>query len=496
MAKKSTPKIETTRAPRGELTASALVDAIVASPDDRIERHYLEVKSTLDLTDPGDRAKLAKFVLGAGNRMPDKAATAFEGCAVMVIGASSGSLAGIPPIEALDIENAVAPFIGADGPRWDLVRVPVPGSQNDVLLLIVDPPTLGQPPFICQKDGGGGLQNGAVYVRSDGSTHLAKADELKQLFARGASVALDVDFDVSITGDVKRLSVDFDQPCDDYIDAVRTRLLDTLEASKPKPKPDPTPETPVEIDPSGKGDSRKADELDLFVNTGKLGNLAALTAKIPMFPDEPEKRTEAEYKAEIDAWEKKIREGWTAAVLKLVAAKLQPVTIQLANRVETYFHDVQLKIHLEGDVHGFEGELDGEADSPEDLGLPSPPRKWGPTPNSLLRTGHFDASYLGRSIAANPAAFRPSRVDWHNSGSVDITFNVGDLRPNETDRCDDGDLTLTVPAMSETEIVRGTWEITARDHHKVYRGRLSVPVDNRDLTADLRIVLGLEHERT
>ena len=40
--------------------------------------------------------------------------------------------------------------------------------------------------------------------------------------------------------------------------------------------------------------------------------------------------------------------------------------------------------------------------------------------------------------------------------------------------------------------IRGTWEITAQGHNKVYRGDLELPVVGRDLTHALRVVLGLD----
>ncbi len=63
------------------------------------ERHYLELKSTLDLSQKKDIVKIAKFVLGAANRMPDVAASAFEGYGVMVIGVAEKTVTGIQPVE-------------------------------------------------------------------------------------------------------------------------------------------------------------------------------------------------------------------------------------------------------------------------------------------------------------------------------------------------------------------------------------------------------------
>ena len=79
------PELDISRAPRGVLAAQRLV-AAVAEQGDLAERHYLELKSELDLSTKKDKEKIAKFILGAANRMPDVAATAFEGYGVMIIG--------------------------------------------------------------------------------------------------------------------------------------------------------------------------------------------------------------------------------------------------------------------------------------------------------------------------------------------------------------------------------------------------------------------------
>jgi hypothetical protein len=65
-------EIDLTRVPRGELAARVLVAAL-AQTDDRAERHFLEIKSSVDLKSKEGIAKVAKFILGAANRMPDVA---------------------------------------------------------------------------------------------------------------------------------------------------------------------------------------------------------------------------------------------------------------------------------------------------------------------------------------------------------------------------------------------------------------------------------------
>jgi len=99
------------RAPLGQRAASALV-AELAKLDDTVERHYLEMKSDLDPS-KNEFAKIAKYILGSANRMPELAAKAFEGYGVMVIGVVPGEVRGIPPVEMMEIDKIVKPKMAA-----------------------------------------------------------------------------------------------------------------------------------------------------------------------------------------------------------------------------------------------------------------------------------------------------------------------------------------------------------------------------------------------
>lgn len=109
-------ELDTTRAPRGVLAAQALVKA-VPEQGDSAERHYLELKSALDLSTKKDKEKIAKFILGAANRVSNVAATAFEGYGVLNIGVARGAITGIPPVEMMEISKAIQKYVGAVGPR-------------------------------------------------------------------------------------------------------------------------------------------------------------------------------------------------------------------------------------------------------------------------------------------------------------------------------------------------------------------------------------------
>lgn len=465
--------LDTARVPTGELAAKALVDSVIAS-DDRIERHYLEVKSTLDLTTKKDQAKLAKFILGAANRMPDQAAPVFEGYGLMVIGASHGEARGIPPIEALEIQKAVLPFIGADGPRYDILRVAVAGGEREVLIVLVDPPGLGQSPFICRKSGDGGLRDGAVFVRADGETREARADELKQLLQRGQTLPTPVDFSVRIVGVVRPIEIDNDATIEEYISFHRNRLHVALQSAK-------SPEGAV---------AKTNDPVTGALTAG--WSAAARQAQSAMLSFlEPEPRSEESYAAAIEAWEESVRAAWHEAVLRLIGVVAKPVELEVINREKTFFHDVELKVHLAGDVHGVENQVLGDKPTLNDLDLPAPPREWGPT-SKLGLAGLIHSPMLGFDYASLGSIPVSTRTSWTNSGSVDCEFFVGQLRPMERDVSDDKDLVLFTFDTAIASVV-GTWQITARDHHDVYAGSLEVQVGGPlDLTSEFRRLLGLE----
>lgn len=394
----------------------------------------------------------------------------------MVIGAGvAPTPVGIPPVEALEIEKAVLPFIGADGPRWDIVRVPIPGSQNEVLVLLVDTPKQGQGPFVCLKSGDG-LRDGAVYVRADGETREANSGELAQLMRRGTTTAASVvEFDVQVVGAVRPIQLDPDLTLEPYVQRERERLLWAPEQVKQPPK---------------------AEVLDGAPLAGAAAQIAAIAAQsnsalnaIQNALTTPETRSEEQYLAEIDDWDSEFRDAWPSAVLNLTAGLATPVELRIENRTKTFLHDVELKAHIAGDVHGLAAWATDEEIALDDLDLPSPPRAWGPKATSLaypMLGMHTLPTFSG------PVAPNFTRTRWTNSGSVDWTFSVGQLRGKEVDTSADDDLVLFTPDASLAEVT-GTWSITARDHNDIFEGDLRVTIgEPLDLTAVFRHAMRLD----
>jgi hypothetical protein len=134
-------------------------------------------------------AKIAKFLLGTANRLPERASLHFHGYAVLVIGAEKGLALGIPRgTEEHDLGNSILSYVGYNFPGFELGRITI-DDDNEVLFIIGYPPKDGQPIFPCHKSlqndkGKQILKNGAVYVRVDSSTREARAPEVQDLVER------------------------------------------------------------------------------------------------------------------------------------------------------------------------------------------------------------------------------------------------------------------------------------------------------------------------
>lgn len=427
-------ELDLTRVPMGELAARALIQAL-AQTDDTAERHFLEVKSAIDLRSKEGIAKVAKFVLGAANRMPEVAARYFEGHAVMVLGVGSGSTPGIEPVEALNIDRGVRPYLSVNGPRWDLQRVPV-GEGREVLLVIVDPPNMGQPPFPCFKDGPG-LHNGQIIVRADGETRQATGEEVLQLQQRGRLERPDVELAVAVEGTAIAYSCDASL-LEKHLDRESARLEGALRAT-------------ARSNPFG---------------ISSIGLVAGMGQR-------EEDRTEDEYRQKIKSWAAACRTGWAEALDAVAAVLTSPAAITSTNREQAFLEDVEVKVHLEGPVRGLR-PVSRKSFAAYDL-LPSPPRAWGPwVDRSMFSVPHLPSyPYL-------PSAPSLPSLNFRNDGSVNIEVQVGDLRPRQAYRTEDDEVALVVD--EDLPEVSGTWTITARGHHAVYEGRLAVPVERRDMS--------------
>jgi len=142
------------QAPAGERFFSSLVD-YCKKEKDIAENSALEIKgSGVIPTSKIGGAKIAKFILGAANRNPEEISDVFAGHAIMIIGLDYEEEIGIPVVEIMDINKYVEPFIGTDGPLWDIEWKRLKSNpEQGILFVIVFPPKLGALPILAEKTG-------------------------------------------------------------------------------------------------------------------------------------------------------------------------------------------------------------------------------------------------------------------------------------------------------------------------------------------------------
>lgn len=181
----------------------------------------------------------------------------------------------------------------------------------------------------------------------------------------------------------------------------------------------------------------------------------------------PEDRTRDAYELAIKRWTAAVQGAWGKAVDDLVACSAPAVRIRVTNRNQTFLTGLELKVHLEGSVRGLERQNIHGRLRRSDLGLPEAPRTWGPREQESFRgTIIFPSNLLPAPVRSES---RQASLDWKNSGSVDITIRIPELRPRGIELLGPTDLILIVPIDWQGPVA-GTWQLTAQGHHQVLEG--------------------------
>ncbi|QKJ18940.1 hypothetical protein [Microbacterium hominis] len=430
-------EIDLSRLPTGARGWSALVEWAAAS-DDRQERYFLELKSDADLNGKRDRHKVAKFVLGAANRDPVKAAKRFGGHAVMLLGVSAGVISGIAAFEAKDLEREVRKLTGADGPGWDFERVRV-DDEHDVIAIIADPPTARIWP--CLADGEG-VFNGDIYLRGDGNTEKAKGIEVQAMLARlmasGEAPKLP-EITVAIEGsamgvqfDPKRVVSWVEDANDDYLRGIG----------------------------SDRGD-------------GPFGILATQGLM--------ERRSETDFRRQIERWTTAAIADPASGLHDLAARIAVGIRVRVTNPEMRSLRDVRVDIEFDEPVRALDWE-DPDRDDRAEL-FPDRPPEWGrDTLAYMLRDTHI-APFVPRDTDGL------LQISQTSPAKLSLSLNL--LRSKEARMTEEDDIVLVLFTEDESpEQLTARWQLTAGDVHDLLEGSLVVPVAHYDWRGPLANLLG------
>ncbi len=432
------------------------------------ESTWIEWKSTLDLNKKEDLQHIAKHVLGFANRTVTTAAHHAGGYAYLVVGADPEvGVVGISSVDPATLRPRILRYTGP-APRWRAEIVTV--ESKVVLVVIVDPPEHGDPihPVRLQL---GDHPKGRVLVRHAGSTDPADEHEIDQLVARVRArperLAVGV---VPVSTVIERLAVVPDIKA--LVAEERAATLDRPRHGEERPAQPPTGRTPWMTAAAG----MQAAYMDPIRRAARSMTEAAMTQ---------DRRSQEEYEAAVDAYAHRYEEALQERYLwRLWHHEPARLTLTLHNLAETNFEAVDLRVHIAGDVEAWPEEWQNQQTS--EPGFPKRPLRLGtPTPGfdyssvlaprpTVYPTYNFPTPPLGAGFTVE------------NTGSVTITFDDLDLRPEDQVSFDS--VPLLVKASAGT-VLSCSWTATARNVTGRLRGTFELTVaestlDLSDLTRD------------
>lgn len=437
---------------------------------------WLEWKTGLDLNTKQGCFHVAKAVLGMANRPVEVAARACAGYGYLVVGVEPENLAGLEVPDPAQWIGRVEVYLkgGSAGPSWDWTILPVDGSN--VLVVTVDPPQDGDPPWPLRKEFDT-YRSGALFVRKPGKTEPALAEDVDALGRRllaGASrlpqllVEIVGDVPVSwISGAEVRGSVAA------WVERERDRHMEAAQAvedERTKPVPAAGPSDRIGLLGLSDTNALKAQAQAQAKAIADVQN-ALRSGVLGQFQDEPDRRTLDEYAEELDHWAVE----FTAAARhdlprRYCEAEHGLVHLRVTNNSTQYLPGVELQVHI-----AFEAAK-GFADVPESHRLPNMPRPYGqPKPSSLL-----PASFLGGmpSVLAGLDGYNYGgqyvRDTYIEDGSIKATLDVGDLRP--TASYDGDDFYVLLSSRPADGVLHATWTATVQNRDGIIEGHLTIPV--------------------
>lgn len=442
-----------------------LVRAIVSAHSGD-ESDWIEWKSDPDLHAKSGCFHVARVILGMANRPVGAAARTCGGFGYVAIGVEPGNLNGVEmPDPSQWIDRVEVYLKGETGPSWEWMIVPFDGA--DVLVVTVDPPQDGDPPWPLRKELDS-YRSGTLFVRKAGKTEPALAEDVdalgRRLRAGGGQLP---QLFVEVIGDVPVpwLAVaEARKNVDTWVQCERDRLVDEAQAvDAERTKPGATHDLGLA------GGSLLGEPANIQNVVADMQNALRLGAFAP-YQDVPDNRTLEEYTAELDEWATELAEHAVGDLLhRYCGAGHGLVHLRVANNSTQYLPGVEIRVHIDFErAKGFE-------DVPEGDHMPKAPWPFGKmkpaTDGRASMLSGILSPIVPNSWDYSPRYMRDTNLE---DGSIKVTLDAGDLRP--TAAHDGDDFFIFLPVRPPDGHLHATWTATVRDRDGILEGRLTIPV--------------------
>lgn len=449
-----------------------LVNAIVGAHSSE-ESEWLEWKTELDLNTKPGCFHVAKAILGMANRPVEVAARTCGGFGYVAVGVEPENLAGVGMPDPSQWIDRVEVYLKREiGPSWEWMIVPVDGK--DVLVVTVDPPQDGDPPWPLRKELDT-YRSGTLFVRKPGKTEPALAEDVdalgRRMLAGGSQLPQLL---VEIVGDVPvpwLVGAEARENVAVWVQRERDRRMEAAQAVEDeRRRPAQTLEAADRLDKLGlAGASFLAEQAKWQKVAADMQSVMRASA-FSQFQDEPDERTLEEYTTELDAWAAKLAEPALSDLLRRYCDAGHGLAhLRVTNNSTQYLPGVEVRLHI-----AFE-PAKGFADVPDGDHLPKAPWPYGKAKPGPLSHGSFLA---GMSAPIMPTLgdygreyFRDTSIE---DGSIKVTLDAGDLRPTAVH--DGDDFYTFLPVRPADGLLHATWTATVQNRDGIIEGHLTIPV--------------------
>ena len=361
---------------------------------------------------------------------------------------------------------------GEIGPSWEWMIVPVAGK--DVLVVTVDPPQDGDPPWPLRKELDT-YRSGTLFVRKPGKTEPALADDVdalgRRMLAGGSQLPQLL---VEVVGDVPvpwLVGAEARENIAVWVQHERDRHMKAAQGVEDeRNRPTQTLEAADRLDKLGLAGASFLAEQAKWQKVAAVMQSVVRASAFSQFQDEQDERTLEEYTTELDAWAAKLADPALNDLLRRYCdAGHGLVRLRVTNNSTQYLPGVEVRLHI-----AFE-QAKGFADVPDGDHLPKAPWPYGKAKPGPLSHGSFLA---GMSAPIMPTLgdygreyFRDTSIE---DGSIKVTLDTGDLRP--TALHDGDDFYIFLPVRPADGLLHATWTATVQNRDGIIEGHLTIPV--------------------
>lgn len=414
---------DTGKAVRTSAERQRLVHAVYQAPPNTSEPTWVEWKSALVLSEPEAILKIVRNILGMANRQPDAASNEMEGCGYVLGGVEPGGLDGVTEIDHALIHDALSPYLGINGPRWDFTYEHVQGVS--VLVVQVEAPRWGDPIYTLRKTFGK-YANGTVFVRRPGKVEAANSDDIERLTERARRGAAPLQMEIGWVGNPYAVRVE---------------------------------------DPMQNGEAWLAAEADIL--------LSSLPAEVPGVPSfgaissfSGDVRSSGRYRQEVAAYIYQARPMLEAMLARAAYDRAAELRLILSNPTDKNFSQVQVEVRTPSGSMA----LTGRDDLPTE-NIPRRPKPFGKKTVFMSDIPILPgmARYAARTAWIDPA------------DSTRMLFAPIDLRPFTHATLPEF---RVVCAAFAPESLTLRWQASATNSDGAVAGELALPVDARSVTLD------------